>query len=115
MNVAVIGSRNCKSLTPQTVLQYIPKECTSIISGGAVGVDQIAKTVAQMLSVPIREFLPDYKTYGRTAPLIRNRLIIQEADYVLAFWDYRSSGTRNAIIQALKQEKKVKIIMIPTE
>lgn len=115
MKVAVIGSRDCKTLTPQAIKEHIPSDCTHIISGGAMGVDRLAKTVAEILSVPIIEFLPDYQTFGKTAPLVRNRQIIREADFVLAFWDYQSSGTRHALIEALKQEKKVKIIMIPNE
>ncbi|WMJ22786.1 SLOG family protein [Paludicola sp. MB14-C6] len=115
MKVAVIGSRDCKKLTTEAILEHIPADCTHIISGGAIGVDRLAKKAAELLSIPIIEFLPDYQTFGKTAPLVRNRKIISEADFVLAFWDYQSSGTRHALVEALKQEKKVKIIMIQDE
>ncbi|MBR3631346.1 MAG: hypothetical protein IKN55_12860, partial [Oscillospiraceae bacterium] len=50
------------------------------------GIDSDARAYAQQHGIPIKEFLPDYKRYGRGAPLKRNLLIIEYADVVLAFW-----------------------------
>jgi len=45
------------------------------------------------------EFLPNYKQFGRGAPLKRNIQIIQYSDIVLAFWDgvEVSRGTKHVI------------------
>lgn len=94
MKVAVIGSR---SLTVNNLGKYLPEETTEIISGGARGVDISAREYAQTHNIPLSEFLPDYKRYGRSAPLKRNLQIIQYADLVLAFWDGSSKGTRFVI------------------
>lgn len=110
MRVAIIGSRNCGDLELSTVLEHIPAECTQIISGGAMGVDRLAREAAAELGLPIQEFLPDYGTFGRTAPVVRNQSIVQNADLILAFWDYHSRGTRDAINKALRLEKEIKII-----
>lgn len=112
MNVAIIGSRNCKGLTLETVLKNIPKETTAIISGGAIGADTFAREAAMLLNLPFEEILPDYNTFGKIAPLVRNKTIVDHADMVMAFWDYQSRGTRSALLETLKQDKKIKIILI---
>lgn len=112
MKVAIIGSRNFKNLKIEKILENIPKDCTSIVSGGAIGVDSYAKKVSKILNVPIKEFLPDYEKYGKLAPLERNTKIVEYSDQVLAFWDYESKGTRNTILKCLDSNKPVKIIPI---
>lgn len=112
MKVAVIGSRNCGNLSIDKVVSEIPEETSAIISGGAAGVDSLAREAAKILNIPLTEFLPNYALFGKSAPLVRNSQIVNEADMVLAFWDYKSNGTRNALIKALKKNKKIKIVII---
>lgn len=112
MKVAVIGSRNCGELTVDKIIENLPKKTTTIISGGAIGVDSLAKTAADKLHVPLVEILPNYDEYGKFAPIRRNRDIVEQADEVVAFWDYKSNGTRNSILECLKIHKPVKIIII---
>lgn len=106
MNVAIIGSRN---LNPKINLTFTP---TSIISGGAKGVDQAAKHYARANNIVFVEYLPDYKKHGRGAPLIRNKQIIDEADRVVAFWDGKSRGTLFGIEYAKKRNKPVEVFII---
>ena len=112
MRVAVIGSRQCGSLSAEEVVARLPEGCTEIVSGGARGVDRLAREAARRLGLPLREFLPDYGVFGRQAPLIRDREIAAYADQVLAFWDYQSRGTRYTILQALSMDKPVTIVDI---
>ena len=107
MKVAVIGSRN---MTIQNLGDYIPAECTEIVSGGAKGVDTFAKEYAQAHGIKLTEFLPDYPKHGRGAPLRRNLEIIAYSDIVLAFWDGKSKGTKYVIDNCEKQGKSVRII-----
>lgn len=69
MKVAVIGSRN---LTVENLEQYLPEKTTEIVSGGARGIDTCAREYASGNGLKLTEFLPDYKRYGRGAPLKRN-------------------------------------------
>ena len=107
MKVAVIGSRN---ITIPNLGDYLPSECTELVSGGAKGVDTSAKEYAEAHDIKITEFLPDYANYGRGAPLKRNIQIIEYSDIVLAFWDGKSKGTKYVIDNCEKLKKSVRII-----
>ncbi len=96
MRVAIVGSR---TLLVNNMEKYLPEHVTEIISGGARGVDACAREYALSHGIPLREFLPDYRTYGRSAPLRRNITIIENADLVVAFWDMESRGTKFVIDQ----------------
>jgi len=115
MRVAVVGSRRCPGLTVGDIVRYLPASCTEIVSGGAVGVDRLAREAAAWLGIPITEFLPQYALFGKRAPLVRNQQIIDYADSVLAFWDYCSRGTRHAIQCARKSGKDVRIVPLPAQ
>lgn len=108
---AVIGSRNYSDL--DRVAQWCIDNITAqdvIVSGGARGVDTTAKASAKVLGCGYIEFLPDYSTYGKRAPLERNKLIVDAADEVVAFWDGESTCTQHSVTLAKKQGKKVTII-----
>ncbi|MGN1000101.1 MAG: hypothetical protein ACI4PO_11160 [Faecousia sp.] len=70
---------------------------TEIVSGGAKGTDSCARAYALSHGIPICEFYPDYRRFGRGTPLKRNLQIIERADAVLAFWDGNSRGTKFVI------------------
>ena len=94
MKVAVIGSRE---LEIKDFSQYLPPEVNEIVSGGARGIDLCAREYCKQHNIKLKEFLPDYKKYGRSAPLRRNIRIIEYSDLVLAFWDGKSRGTKFVI------------------
>ena len=106
MKVAVIGSRG---LHVNDLGKYLPKDTTEIVSGGARGIDSDARAYAQEHGIPLKEFLPDYPKYGRSAPLKRNLLIIEYADVVLAFWGGQSRGTKYVIDHCRKQRVPVRV------
>lgn len=108
MKVAVIGSRN---LVVQNLGKYLPEETMEIVSGGAKGIDTCAREYALAKGLKLTEFLPDYKRYGRGAPLKRNLQIIDYADCVLAFWDGQSRGTKFVIEHCKVQNKPVRIFL----
>jgi hypothetical protein len=105
MKLAIIGSRGI------TELGDIP-ECSTIISGGAKGVDQAAEQFAKKNDIPLVVYLPEYKIFGRGAPLIRNKMIVDVADFVLAFWDGKSRGTKSVIDYCKKQGKPHEVRLV---
>ena len=106
MKVAVIGSRN---LLVSDLGKYLPEGTDCILSGGAVGVDRCAAKYAAKHGIRLVEFRPDYDTFGRRAPLVRNVEIAKAVDIVLAFWDARSHGTEFVIEQCRKEGKECRI------
>lgn len=111
MKIAIIGSRDfndydlmCKKLKPFNI--------SLIISGHAKGADTLAERYANENDIPTKIFPPDWKRYGKSAGMIRNTDIIENAELVIAFWDTISSGTKDSIRKADKLNKKVIIINI---
>ena len=109
MRVAIIGSRNIEI---DDVGIYIPVECTEIVSGGAKGVDMCAAKFARDNKIKLTEFLPCYEVYGKGAPIVRNKQIVDYADIVIAFWDGKSKGTDFVIKHCKKVGKKCNVIII---
>ena len=69
----------------------------------AKGADTYAKEYTLKNNIPTIEFLPDYRKYGRKAPLIRNLQIVDNCEFLLAFWDGKSRGTKCTIEYAEKK------------
>ena len=107
MKIAVIGSR---SLKVENLGEYLPTYCTEIVSGGANGIDKCAAEFARKNNIKLTEILPEYARYGKGAPLVRNKTIVDTADEVIAFWDENSRGTLNVIKYAQKIGKPLRII-----
>lgn len=109
MKIAIIGSRNITSLE---LSEYVPENVTEIVSGGAKGVDTLAKEYALKQKLKLTEFLPEYSKYGKAAPLKRNITIIEHADLVLAFWDGKSKGTKFVIDECAKRSIPVEVHIV---
>ena len=112
MKVAVIGSRG---LTVKCLGKYLPCETTEIVSGGAKGIDACAREYAKAKELKLTEFFPDYRRYGRGAPLKRNLEIVAYADVVLAFWDGTSRGTKFVIDACYKIGKPISVFDVSCE
>lgn len=107
MKVAVIGSR-CLTITD--LGNYLPYNCTEIVSGGANGIDTCAENYADEHQLRLTVFTPYYQHYKRGAPSIRNRQIVDYADMVIAFWDGKSRGTKSVIEYCKQTETPCRII-----
>ena len=107
MKIAIVGSRN---VTIDNIANYITNQ-DELVSGGAVGVDQCVAAYARNNGTKITEFLPQYEIYGRAAPIVRNRQIVEYADEIIAFWDGKSKGTLSVIKYAKKIAKPCRVII----
>ena len=107
MKLAIVGSRN---VIVDNMEKYI-SACDEIISGGAAGVDRCAAEYAKKNGIRLTEILPKYDLYGRAAPIIRNKEIVDIADKILIFWNGTSKGTLSVINYAQKTGKSFEIIL----
>src|SRR3712207_1495871 len=109
MKTAVIGSR---SFTDYALLQHTLDTyfITQIISGGAIGADQLAERYAKERNIPTLIFKPYYHKFGKSVPLIRNKQIVDTSELVIAFWDGESRGTAYTIRYAESLGRRVDII-----
>ena len=111
MQVGVIGSRG---LNIDNLEDYLPKNTTAIISGGAIGIDSCAARFARHYGLKLIVFRPNYEHFGRSAPLRRNIEIIENSDIVLAFWDRKSRGTAFVISKCEEKNMPIKVF-VPDE
>ena len=85
-----------------------------IVSGHAKGADMFAEEYAIEHDIPLKSFIPDWKQYGRSAGIIRNREMIEyisdSDNCVIAFWDGKSKGTKYTIDTAKKKGLTVIVV-----
>ncbi len=107
MKVAIVGSRD---MTAINVADYVSRD-DEIVSGGAVGVDRCVAEYARKNGLKLTEFLPQYERYGRAAPIVRNKEIVDYADKVIVFWNGASKGALSVIKYAEKMKKECRVII----
>ncbi len=110
MIIAVIGSRTFNDY--EKVKEKLGKidNISMIVSGGARGADRLGVRFAKENGIPYKEYLPDWDKHGKSAGFIRNYDIIKNCNYVVAFWDGQSKGTKHSIDLARKLNIEVKIV-----
>ncbi|MDR1619885.1 MAG: hypothetical protein LBS18_04390 [Clostridiales bacterium] len=106
-----MGSRNLNV----DIGGYMPEGVTEIITGGARGVDALAKEYASAHRLKLTVFRPDVAVLGKWAYLARNDQIVQAADMIIAIWDGSSKGTQYTIRQAQKLNKPVRVHIVPQD
>ena len=109
VKILITGSReNVNKKQIETFLLGLPAE-TTIIHGGAKGVDTTVEIKCKEIGVPtiiIRPINPSIKEHY----LRRNAEMIGMCDEVVAFWDGESRGTKFTIDYAKKRSKRVTIV-----
>ena len=98
MKVIIAGSRNFNDY--QFLEKEIDKldiEIDTIVSGCAKGADTLGIQYAVEHEIPIKCFPAEWDKYGKSAGFIRNKEMGDYADYLIAFWDGQSRGTKHMI------------------
>jgi predicted Rossmann fold nucleotide-binding protein DprA/Smf involved in DNA uptake len=119
MKLAVIGSRSItdKEWVFRQIMEYInsTSKPVTIISGGAEGVDSLAKDYAKWEGRDFIMFQPYFLLdkqveFSNRHFFTRNRQIVFNADEVLVLWDGVSRGTKYTADYAKKTGKPVTVI-----
>ncbi len=119
ISLAIVGGRTIrnyqafKSAVDQWIYDHREEvTVTTIVSGGAHGVDTLAAHYATENGLKLVTFLPEYDKYpGRYAPLVRNKQIVVYSDYILAFPGNKSRGTYHTIKYAKETMNPEKVFV----
>ena len=83
-----------------------------IVSGCAKGPDTLAIGYAEEYGYKLWRFPPDWKHFGNSAGMVRNKMMAEFSTHCIAFWDGKSTGTHNMIKVAQDMKLKVRLIKI---
>ena len=96
-----------------TALFFRVDDDTAIITGGCPNSpDGVAAEFAQQDNVPLEICKADWDRYGKAAGPHRNRHMAQRGTHLLAFWDGKSRGTANMILEAHRCGLNVEVELI---
>ena len=111
MKTIIAGSRSFSQDTHSllTAISLCPWTITSVVSGGAKGIDEQGMKWALEKGLDCRVYLPDWKLNGMKAGTMRNVEMAEdpEVEALLAVWDGKSTGTKHMIKTAEKNKLAV--------
>lgn len=111
MKVIIAGSRTFNNY--QLVEDTMPQidNVTEVVCGGARGADELGRLWANKHGILITMFPAQWETYGKAAGFIRNHEMGDYADYLVAFWDGKSRGTKDMIDYMKRIGKHGKVVL----
>lgn len=113
MKTIIAGSRDFKDWNKFIAhTEKIGWNITSIVSGGARGVDKLGENFARAVDIPLHIMKADWEKNGKSAGYIRNGEMADYADSLVALWDGESKGTKNMIEQAMRKKLSPILIII---
>ena len=113
MKTIIAGSRD---IVDYSALEKAIGGCdwniTEVVCGGARGVDLLGERWARNNNINIEYYIPDWDKYGKSAGYIRNSLMADNAEALIAIWDNKSRGTKHMIDLAYEKGLKVYIMYV---
>lgn len=115
--IIIAGSRTAPEedkelfLKVSRILSQISSEDIEIVSGTARGADKFGENYAKQMSIPIKQFKPDWDKFGKSAGMIRNKQMAEYATHLILIWDGKSKGSANMKREAEKQGLKIREII----
>ncbi len=103
MRTIIAGSRTFRNIRPITEEEVVDAivdsniNITTIISGGAKGVDSLAIDIANEFGIPLEVYPARWDLYGMSAGKKRNAHMASKAEALIAVWDGTSKGTYHMI------------------
>ena len=116
MRIIVAGGRDFNSYEMlekelKSIIDTNKNENIEIVSGGARGADTLGIKFAKENNIPIKFFPALWDQYGKSAGMIRNKQMAEYGDFLLAFWDGESHGTKNMIKTMKEMNKHGKVVI----
>jgi cobalamin biosynthesis protein CbiG len=105
MNIGIVGSRDLTddAKIKELILTTLQEEgidinkIKNVVSGGATGVDGLAKQFADDYKINFIEFVPEWEKFGKSAGVQRNKEIVSNSDFVIIFQKGDSKGTQSSL------------------
>lgn len=100
MRVVVFGSRDFNNYIQLSKVLYKlnrTSPISTILSGCARGADSLAITWADFEGIAVERYPAEWNKFGKQAGFVRNRVMAENCDYGIAFWDGKSRGTKHMI------------------
>ena len=98
MKTIICGSRTINDYREiDTAIQASGFHITTVISGGARGVDRMGEIWARTHNRLLKIYPANWRKYGNSAGYLRNDEMAEVADAVIALWDGVSKGTKHMI------------------
>jgi hypothetical protein len=112
MKVIIAGGRDFDNyiLLREKCDELIESNLTEIVSGGARGTDKLGEQYSKEKGFDLKIFPADWNKHGKGAGHIRNRQMADYGEMLIAFWDGKSSGTKNMIENSKKLGLTVHIV-----
>lgn len=112
MKLIVAGGRdfNNYELLKKEILDRYSIKNLEIVCGKARGADTLGERFAKEFKLKIKYFPANWDLNGRSAGYVRNCEMAEYADCLIAFWDWKSKGTRHMIDLANRKNIKIDII-----
>ena len=108
--VIIAGTRTFKyySLLCETADRLLVEKAKAghsiiIVSGGCVGADLMGEQYAKERGYGVERYPAEWEKYGKKAGIMRNAVMADNADALIAYWDGISRGTKNMIDEARKK------------
>ena len=119
MKTIIAGSRTFEDynaflslLKSDSTAQDMLRKTIEVVTGGARGIDTLGALYARSINLKVRIFHAQWGSHGRAAGPIRNKEMANYADSLIAFWDGKSRGTKNMILEMFKRRKPFHIIRL---
>ena len=112
MKVIIAGGRDFNNYQLlEGTMKSLNLDIDTIVCGCAKGADSLGRDWARNHQIPVVEFPAEWEFYGRAAGPIRNRKMGDYADYLVAFWDGQSHGTKDMIEYMKSLGKHGKVVL----
>lgn len=115
-NIIIAGGRDFSDyeLLKQSMSEHFPELVentnTKVISGCARGADSLGIKWANEFNKYTYLYPAEWERFGKRAGFMRNVEMSLIGNYLLAFWDGKSKGTKHMIEQSEKCNLKIKIV-----
>ena len=115
MKVIIAGSRDFTNYSflveiCDKILKKVTEEII-IVSGTARGADTLALKYADQKGFKTEKYPADWDKYGKSAGHIRNAVMADVGDTLIAFWDGKSPGTKDMIQKMFLANKRFRVII----